>query len=158
MRMRLHISGIFVSILAIVLIGCGEKSGRDYKIDPAQQATISGTVKYGTKNLPLNAMVTFFNPDEGIAAVGFVDASGNFTLTPAEKETGLPAGKYLVTVTPPPPKQLTEEQYKKMEANAMAMPTIVYPELPTKFYNSLTSGLAFEVKPGVNTFDIDLAK
>jgi hypothetical protein len=45
-----------------------------------------------------------------------------------------------------------------MEANAMAMPQIVYKELPVKFYNSMTSGLAFDVTPGPNSFDIDLAK
>jgi hypothetical protein len=47
-----------------------------------------------------------------------------------------------------------------MEANAMAMAMTqkIYKELPTKFYNAMTSGLAFEVKPGPNSFDINLAK
>ena len=149
---------IVALVFAAVLSGCGGGGGRDYKIRADQQATITGTVKFGDKNVPVNAQVTFFNSEQGIAAVGFADESGKFTLKPAEKETGLPAGKYQVTITPPPPPPMTEEQYKKMEANAMAMPDITYKELPKKFYNSMTSGLVFDVKPGPNSFDIDLAK
>ncbi|MGL4550721.1 MAG: carboxypeptidase-like regulatory domain-containing protein [Gemmataceae bacterium] len=149
---------IAVSVLVSVVAGCGGGGGRDYKIKADQQATITGTVKFGNANLPVKAMVTFFNPDQGIAAIGFIDESGKFTLKPAERETGLPAGTYLVTVTPPPPPPMTEEQYKKMEANAMAMPQMTYKELPAKFYNSMTSGLVFEVTPGANHFEIDLAK
>ena len=149
---------IVVLVFAAVLPGCGGGGGRDYKIKADQQATISGTVKFGDKNVPVNALVTFFNAEQGIAAVGFADESGKFTVKPAEKETGLPAGNYQVTITPPPPPPMTEEQYKKMEANAMAMPDITYKELPKKFYNSMTSGLVFEVKPGPNSFDIDLSK
>ena len=52
-----------------------------------------------------------------------------------------------MTITPPPPPPMTEEQYKKMEANAMAMPDITNKELPKKFYNSMTSGLVFDVTP-----------
>ncbi len=147
-----------VIVLAAVVSGCGTGGGREYKIKPEEQATITGTVKFGEKNVPTNALVTFFNSDQGIAAVGFVDETGKFTIKPAEKETGLPAGKYVVTISPPPPPPMTEEQYKKMDANAMAMPDITYNELPKKYYNSLTSGLAFEVNPGPNSFDIDLAK
>lgn len=78
-------------------------------------------------------MVTFFNADEGNAAVGFVNESGKFTLKPAEKETGLPAGNYQVTITPPLPPPQTEDWYKKMEANAMAMSQTTYPELPVRW-------------------------
>jgi hypothetical protein len=152
------VSFIVVLVYASVLTGCGVGGGRDYKIKADQQATISGTVKFGDKNVPINALVTFFNSDQGIAAVGFADANGKFTLKPAEKETGLPAGKYQVTITPPPAPPMTEEQYKKMEASAMALPDITYKELPRKFYNSMTSGLAFDVAPGPNSFDIDLSK
>jgi hypothetical protein len=141
-----------------VISGCGGEGGRDYKIRADQQATITGTVKFKDKNVPLGSLITFFNSEQGIAAVGFADESGKFTINPAEKETGLPAGNYAVTVTPPPPPPMTEEQYKKMEANARALPTIIYKELPVKFYNSTTSGLAFDVKPGPNHFDLDLSK
>jgi len=64
------------------------RGGRDYKIRADQQASITGTVKFGAKKVPLNALVTFFNADEAIAAVGFVEESGNFAIRPAEKETG----------------------------------------------------------------------
>ena len=90
--------------------------------------------------------------------MGFVEESGNFTIKPAEKETGLPAGKYQLTITPPPPPPMTEAEYKKMEANAMATPQTTYKELPAKFFNSMTSSLVFDVKPGPNSFDIDLSK
>jgi len=53
---------------------------------------------------------------------------------------------------------MTEEQYKKMEANAMALPDMTFKELPKKFYNSMRSGLVFDVTPGPNSFDIDLSK
>jgi hypothetical protein len=99
------VSVILASAFASILTGCDGGGGRDYKIKADQQATISGTVKFGTKNVPVNSLVTFFNSDEGIAAVGFADETGKYTLKPAEKETGLPAGKYQVTVTPPPPRQ-----------------------------------------------------
>jgi hypothetical protein len=151
------VSSLMSLLCFIALIGCGNRNGRDYQVKPEEQATITGTVKFGNKNVPINATVTFFNADKGIAAIGFADESGKFTCNPVEKETGLPAGRYVVTVTPPLPPPLSEEEYKKMEANAMAMPNKTYKELPTKFYNSLTSGLAFDVKPGANSFDIDLA-
>ena len=63
-----------------------------------------------------------------------------------------------MTITPPPAPSLTEEEYKKVEASAMAMPQKTYKELPTKFYNSMTSGLVFDVTPGSNSFEIDLSK
>ncbi len=154
--LRSLVSFLVLLVLAPAMLGCGGGGGRDYKIKADQQATISGTVKYGDANVPLNSQVTFFNSTEGIAAVGFADENGNYTLKPAEKETGLPAGTYQVTVSPPPPPPMTEEQYKKMDASAMAMPDITYKELPKKFYNYMTSGLEFEVKPGPNTFDLDL--
>ena len=94
--MQRLVSFIVVLVCAGVLSGCGGGGGRDYKIKADQQATISGTVKFGEKNVPVNAQVTFFNSEQGIAAVGFADESGNFALKPAEKETGLPAGKYQV--------------------------------------------------------------
>jgi hypothetical protein len=150
----------FVAVVAsaAALTGCGGGGGRDYKIKADQQATITGTVKFGETKVPVNCVVTFFNSDEGITAVGFVDESGKYALKPAEKETGLPAGKYQVTITPPPAPPLTKEEYAKMEASAMAMPQKTYKELPTKFYNSMTSGLVFDVTPGANSFDIDLSK
>lgn len=156
--MKQVVGFIIVLASAAVFSGCGGGGGRDYKIRADQQATITGTVKFRDKNLPLNSLITFFNSEQGIAAVGFADAGGAFTIKAAEKETGLPAGNYAVTVTPPPPPPMTKEQYEKMEANAMAMPNIIYKELPVKFYNSTTSGLAFDVKPGPNHFDLDLSK
>ena len=156
--MQRLVSFIVVLVFAAMLSGCGGGGGRDYKIKADQQATITGTVRFGEKKVPVNALVTFFNSDEGIAAVGLAEADGKFTIKPAEKETGLPAGKYQVTITPPPPPPMTEAQYKKMDASAMAMPDITYNELPKKFYNSMTSGLVFDVTPGPNSFDIDLAK
>jgi hypothetical protein len=149
---------VVVLATAVALPGCSDKGGRDYKIDPAQQAAIAGTVKFGKKTLPVGCQVTFFNPDQGIAAVGFLDEAGKFEAKPAEKTTGLPAGKYQVTITPPPPPPMTEAEYQKMEANAMAMSQKVYKELPAKFYNAMSSGLAFDVAPGPNAFDIDLEK
>ena len=53
---------------------------------------------------------------------------------------------------------MTEAECKKVEANAMATPQTIYKELPAKFFNSMTSGLVFDVKPGPNNFDIDLSK
>ncbi|MGL6096676.1 MAG: carboxypeptidase-like regulatory domain-containing protein [Fimbriiglobus sp.] len=144
---------------ASITAGCGgdDVGGRTYKIDPAEQSTISGTVKFGKQNVPHKSRVSFSNPDLAITAVGSVDENGNFTLKPAENNTGLPAGKYKVTITPPPPPPPTEEELRKMDGNAMTRRAIVSPNLPEKFYNVMTSGLAVAIAPGPNTFEIDLA-
>jgi len=128
------------------------------QIDAHKKQVLKRLAIASANQLNVNALVTFFNPDEAIAAVGFVEETGNFTIKPAEKETGRPAGKYQVTINPPPPPPMTEAEYKKMEANAMATPQTTYKELPAKFFSSMTSGLVFDVKPGPNSFDIDLSK
>jgi len=55
-----------VLVLATLPNGCGGVGGRNYKIRADQQASISGTVKFVAKKVPVNALVTFFNPDEAL--------------------------------------------------------------------------------------------
>jgi hypothetical protein len=124
-------------------------------LEPAQRATVTGRVKFGAENVPLNATITFFDRDRGIALIGFADANGNFTLSPAEAVTGVPAGRYSVSIGAPPP---TPEEAKASEETGMPTPTKLFPNLPLKYYNSTTSGLVFEVVPGPNNFEIDVSK
>lgn len=150
-------SAILFSLLALGAVsGCA-------KGDPAPttpQASVSGTVTYDGVPVTLDANVVFFCQDAGATAAGKVDSLGKYSLTPAQKKLGIPAGRYQVGISPPlklPPPVGDTPEYKEFMLSQSKGPSAPK-DLPAKFHSYTQSGIVLEVKAGDNTFDFDLAK
>jgi len=147
--------------LVLLSAGCG---GEPVPVDP--QSQVSGTVTNDGKPVALGSLVVFFNSTKGLTLTGTLDSLGNYSLTAADPKVGVPAGRWEVSVKPPvaPLTEMsTSDDYKKMmqgggpKTVADSNPATA-PDIPEKFNDPKTSGLVFEVKPGPNKFDFDLAK
>jgi len=140
--------------------GCGEG---EKKPDPSTQATVSGSVLKDGKPIAVDSVVTFFCDASSATAGGKIDALGKFSLTSADPKNGIPAGRYKVSVRPPVKAVAVNssgDDYKKkmMSGGEQPAPVQNSSEIPTEFQSLESTKLLLEVKPGANTFDIDLAK
>ena len=158
MRVLLCLDSIAVSS------GCG---GSGPKIDPKTQATVSGSITFDGKPIPVDSGVYFSSKDTGTTAAGKIDAKGNFIAKPAEPQFGFKAGTYQVTVRAPGKPVVanspTSANYQKamMSGGKPVKPADADEDsalVPKHFNNVDTTNLILEVKPGANTFPIDLAK
>lgn len=145
-----------------LIVGCGGGSAGP-KLDPGKQATISGSVSNDGKPLPVDCSVYFASKDTGTTAAGKLDSLGNFTATPPDPKQGLTAGRYAVMVRPPAASQTppspSDPTYKDFMMKAGKAPAAtVDVGIPKSFLSLESTKLVLEVKPGPNTFVIDLAK
>jgi hypothetical protein len=106
--------------------------------------------------------VTFVS-DDGFAASGKVDASGNYELSIGAGGDQIPVASYKVMVSPPGAGgEQSEADYEAMmEASAsgegQSQPAPAKEEvIPAKYKSTASSGLSYEVKAGDNTIDITL--
>lgn len=158
-----HAFGLGLACLFVVAVGCGSGSGP--ALDPSTQATISGTVTIDGTPIPVDSVVHFESADTGTTATGKIDALGNFSAVVPDPKKGLVAGRYRVMVAPPP-KPAVEMSNMDAYSNAMksggaaAKPGSGNSSspIPKQFQSLQTTKLILEVKPGPNTFNIDLAK
>jgi hypothetical protein len=156
---QLTLAGAFA--LIGVIGGCsGGSSGP--RLDPGKQATITGSVTFNGQPLPLDSSVYFSSKDTGTTAAGKLDALGNFSATAPDPKQGLSAGRYHIMVRPPTPPPVTanDPRYKDVMTGG-AKPSIASSDsalIPKQFFSLETTKLVLEVKPGPNTFNIDLAK
>ncbi len=149
--------------LAVSLsVGCGAKAPPKPK---TEQASISGTVKNGDKNVPVNTEVVFENAKEGLTIAARTDSNGKFQLSATDPRIGIPVGRYRVAVRPPTaavaPVQPGSADYQKLmqSGGQAAPPPVAGSELiPGKFHKFEESGLELEAKVGQNDFPIDLSK
>jgi hypothetical protein len=126
MKQRCHCLGIGPVFAALLLTGCG---------DPASVATVSGTVTHGGKSVA-GVNVQFVPQDKkSPLASGPVDETGRYTLGRAMGRQGCAAGTYSVRL---------------VEQDPGALPFRIPADMSTK------STLTFDVKPGANTFDIQI--
>ena len=155
--MRMRISTVLVFLICL-LPGCGGATG---PVGP--QSQVSGTVTNDGKPLALNTQVVFFNDVKGLTLTGTLDSLGKYSLTAADPKVGVPSGRYEVCIKPPvvPVIQVdpsSADYAKMMQEGNTAAPAATVVDIPEKFTDPKTSGLVFEVKEGVNTYDFDLAK
>jgi hypothetical protein len=158
---RVFAWGIVVS-LAAALSGCG---GGKRQPNAREQATISGSVKNGDNPIDLDSSIVFINETAGANAAGKIDSLGNYSLTAADPSIGIPAGRYKVVIRPPEKpavKAVDSDAYKEMMMKGKPAVKEAAPaegsSIPAKLQGVGTTSLVFEVKPGPNTFDIDLSK
>ena len=139
---RWYVRSAIVGLYALTMFalpGCG--TGNSLKLEP-----VCGTVTYQGK--PLDHGNVVFNPTgstTGPQAIGSIGSDGSFEMKVATR-TGVPMGKYIVTIHSR--KKLSLEQQQDM----------VVPEslIPKKYGKVNESGLVIDVQEGDNVYPIIL--
>lgn len=121
----------------LTVVGCGGP----------YNASVSGNVTLDGSTVPTGT-VSFVSNDGGPPAYARIDSSGNYTLKTG-RETGLPAGEYLVTV-------IANEPPAVAESERGGPPPPGKPITPPWYRSQETSGLKFSVEPGRNQIDLEL--
>jgi hypothetical protein len=133
--MKLASQYLAVAAACLVLAGCGDDSS-------LEKHPVSGTVTFQGQPVQ-EGNVNFRNEQYG--GGGVIDATGAFTV-----EGGLPAGTYLVYVTPPDiqiPPTFGKDGTPSPQAKE-------YPNIPQKYRLPATSELSIDIKSGDNTVPI----
>jgi hypothetical protein len=147
---------VFVALVAAV-VGCG-KAADGFS---GQRGKVSGKATLVGEPLPAGCQVLFIAKQGGYTASGAVGADGTFTVE-YQVTQGLPVGDYVVQISPPATTTAAApvdpaEMARKMTLSADAKPASTLP-FPERYGSTSTSGLAFTVQPGVNTFELSLKK
>ncbi len=150
-------------VLGLTLAGCGGGGEDDGYTGP--RGTVKGKTSYAGKPLPKGCIVSFETFD-GNGGTGEVDGEGNYEIVTTGG--GLPVGKYMVSVSPPPAEfvetklpSTPEEAEAASKAAANSTPDegpAVDTTIPEKYQVASSSGLEFEVKEGENTYNVELAE
>jgi hypothetical protein len=154
-----HLNGLLIAMVLLALVGCS----REWPTSEVQ-----GVVTYKGEPVPLG-MITFMAADDSGRADTASIMDGNYTLPRA------PVGNVTIqisgsggTVAGASPanakRKLTKGQIKLAESmgakigsnSSETQPKRPPFKLPTKYANASTSGLTYEVRPGDQTYDIDL--
>jgi hypothetical protein len=150
-------AGSLLLALVTVLAGCGGAADGF----SGSRGTVNGKATLAGKPLPAGCQVLFMATRGGFTASGTVGPEGMFTLqylVPA----GLPVGDYVVQLAPPAPAASgtsadPAEMARRLRLSAEGKSDDGAP-FPARYTTTATSGLAFTVQPGVNTFDLALTK
>ena len=125
------------TLAATVLCAADEKA--------AKTGTISGNVTYQGKPLPAG-IITFHTADGKSSVSAQLQADGTF----AAKDVPVGPTRVTINTKPAKPKPPAEKEPQKPEEGPKFIP------IPAKYADPNTSGLAYEVKPGKQTLDLDL--
>lgn len=149
-------AGLLVALVTTV-VGCG-KAADGFS---GQRGKVSGKATLAGEPLPAGCQVLFMATKGGFTASGPVGADGAFALE-YQVPQGLPVGDYVVQISPPaggssaaPVDPAAMAQKMTLQANAKPANDLPFPE---RYASTSTSGLAFTVQPGVNTFELSLTK
>ncbi len=138
----------FGCCLILVLAGCGGSN-----LPEGETGSVSGTLTSNGQTPPDGATVVFLHQEKGLAASGTVGADGRYSLK-MRGGGAILTGKYFVGVTPPTVEMTPEEQAAAATGGPIKGPE--WPDFPPKYLIPESSGIEFEVKPGSNTFDLDM--
>jgi hypothetical protein len=121
-----------------------------------ETGTVRGRVTYSGQPVPEGSVVMFMGSETGILGTGVTDTNGEYLLSMRDGLSIL-VGTYRVSVNPPNPGETLsqEEVMERSMAGSLPNPADVK-EIPVRYRNPESSTLVFEVKPGANTFDIDM--
>jgi hypothetical protein len=146
---------VLVSLLAFVA-GCGKAADGFSGL----RGSVKGTATLAGEPLPAGCQVLFVATKGGYTASGSVGPGGAFELQ-YQVPKGLPVGDYVVQISPPAggssaaavdPAEMAKRMNLSAGAAQQEMP------FPSRYAAASTSGLAFTVQPGENTFDLSLTK
>jgi hypothetical protein len=135
---------IVVSVVALCLVGCGERS-----LDNARAYPAKGKVALGGKPVCMG-LVTLVpkSPGNTASPSGIIRADGTFTLRTWANQgapDGGPPGEYTVVVT----------NYDPTESGPAPKDATPTP-IPAKYSDAKTSGKTVTIKSGDNDLNIDL--
>ena len=126
---------VIAIVISMASVGCGKRN-----------STVTGKVVYGKDGFPMTAGTVMFVSVEGQRlARGDIHSDGTFTLGSAQNEGILP-GKYGVCIVPPDTSSQRE--------NGIIGP----PVMDSRFLNTQTSELQFDVQPGKNDITVKVSK
>ena len=150
-------AGVVLLSLVTVVAGCGKAA--DGFSGP--RGKVSGKATLAGEPLPAGCQVLFIATKGGFTASGPVRPDGTYALE-YQLPAGLPVGDYVVQVAPPATTTAAApvdpaEMARKMTLSADAKPASTLP-FPERYASTSTSGLAFTVQPGANTFELSLKK
>lgn len=137
MRSKFGQLAIFGIVLVFTAAGCGGGA------DTPQPVSGSVSVKGGAP-VP-RGTIRFTRTDKKVSAVGDINAKGEFKLSSKAKDDGAPAGEYTVTFG------------GTNEGGTYDRPMEKVVEIISSKYNSdATTDVKLTVKPGSNSFKIEL--
>lgn len=132
--------GFVISRLAVVAIFAGCRGS-------SMQSEVSGTVTLNGKKIGPGTIV-FAPTTQGVKpATGSVESDGSYMLK-TSRESGLSAGSYRVAVS-----------IREMPQNVKRgdRPPVGKLLIPEKYEDETKSGLQYDVSPGKNTINVELA-
>jgi hypothetical protein len=155
-RLLVRQVGLLLAVVATV-VGCGEAADGF----SGQRGKVSGKVTLAGEPLPAGCQVLFMATKGGFTASGPVGPDGAFALAYRVPQ-GLPVGDYVVQIAPPaagagatPVDPVAMAEKLGMSAKPKAASGLPFPD---RYASTATSGLAFTVQPGANTFELSLKK
>jgi hypothetical protein len=128
-----------LAVATLTPLACG-RSG-------PEMASVSGTVTYQGKPVPLGTITFVPVAPDGRNATGVIGSDGSYTLQTEEPGDGAQLGEYRVTVYAHDEPILDYIPKKPIQPKAL---------VPPQYENPDTSGLTATVNSGSNTFDFDL--
>ena len=138
-RPRLHRlpgSWLLIGVFAVLMGGCGGKTGE-----------LTGRVTFQNKKLQQGTVLVAASG--GSMHSGVIQSDGTYTIP------GIPVGPAKIAVNCPDPREVKVIPRKKEEKRA-AVDVSKWTAIPEKYADPKESGLSTEIRPGSNTFNIDL--
>jgi hypothetical protein len=93
-------------------------------------------------------LIVFNNAQKGVFMTAVLNNDGSYVVT-SGTGPGLPLGEYRVMVTPPVDEAI-------LGPNFEPPPPKPFPNIPQRYRDVNTSGLALKVAEGENVFDVDM--
>ncbi len=143
---RLACLGCLLIGLFLIAAGCG--SGRRRA---AETADISGKVTYNGK--PVTGGQVSFVAEDGFASNGIIDEQGNYTVKAPVGNVKISVNNTMLQQRPEGGKMGAGPRPNAPEPEKMKG---TYVQLPFKVLTPDASGLSYTVKPGQQTFDIQI--
>ena len=93
-------------------------------------------------------LIVFNNAQKGVFMTAVLNTDGSYVVTSATGP-GLPLGEYRVMVTPPVDEAILGPNFEPPAPKP-------FPNIPQRYRDVNTSGLALKVAKGENVFDVDM--
>lgn len=144
--------GLAASVAVIGILGCG--GGR---LPPGETGTLSGKLTRDGKPVAKGTSIVFFDDKTGAVATGVADDNGAY-VAEMKGELKVIVGVYRVSVTPPNQTagMSTEEAMKASIEGKLKSNDEVLKQIPVQYRSPENSKTVFEVKPGSNTYNLDM--
>ena len=134
-------------------VGCGTGS----RLPSGETGTVSGKLSYKGSPVPKGTTIMFMADQSGIVGSATVDERGEYALRMKEGLSVL-CGVYRISVGPPNPTvgMSTEDLMRTSTEKGKKSPDEALKQIPERYRSPEKSNTLFEVKPGPNTFDLDM--